>query len=236
MWKSLIDFEPLDEEIFIHVFSKLFFTELVDEDSPLVKKYEFERLEFLGDSILNTVITEKIFQDYPMADPGSLTCLRSRMVRNETLYQIVQKMDVIEKMKKFNMVNDFELDAAIITIKNSADLFESLIGTIYLDQGWDFAKHWIYNIYTKYNIQESLLMDDNYVNILQVVSKSNLPTFYVTITTDKKTKVSCSYNDKYYESIGQQKATTKQEVCHIILKDLIKEGIISKNIFDFKYK
>lgn len=236
MWKEIINFSPFDEEIFIHVFSRILNTENIEKNSTFLSdKYDFERLEFLGDTILNMVISEKIFNDFPKASPGSLTKLRSRLVRNETLYDIVKQMKIFEKLQKNSDIDQCSLQLNFESVKTRADFFECLIGTIYEDQGFFFTKNWIENIYNKYNIKDKVLNDDNYVDILQMVTKSNLPLFTTTITNEKKTRISCVYNDKQYISEGVYKPHVKQNCCLMILKDLIDKGIISNSIFDFKY-
>ena len=240
IWKEIIGFQPFDEEIFIHVFSKILNIEEINENEnniELTKKWEFERLEFLGDSLLNTIITEKIFNDYPKAQPGPLTKLRSRMVRNETLHDIVKKLKIFEKFSKDSEVNQISLQNNFDSVKTKADFFECLIGTIYEDQGWFFTKNWVNSIYKKFEIQKLNLKDNNYIDILQMVTRSNLPTFYSIVNPlEKKTKISCSYNNKEYFSEGYHKPHIKQNVCLKILQDLILEKVISESIFDFKYE
>lgn len=60
--------------------------------SPLKKKISNERLEFLGDSVLNLVVTEYIFSKYKNEDEGQLTKIRSRFVNKEILLNVAQKI------------------------------------------------------------------------------------------------------------------------------------------------
>ena len=192
-----------------------------------------QRLELLGDAILQMSITEKLFHEFPLAQPGALTRLRSRLVRNETLVNIVKKMKLMEKIKNIHPQKDADqFDLHHFSLKIYADFFESLIGCIYLDKGWEFTKSWVISIYKKYNIQQQLLIDDNYIDLLQQATRSNLPIFHSS-TVNKKTTITCKFNNKTYVQEGLHKPAVKQAVSKKILEDLIAEGIVSNNIFNF---
>jgi ribonuclease-3 len=92
LWFSILGFEPNDVEMYTYVFSKLLRTNLEANMINFQKKHDFERMELLGDSLLQTIVTEKLFHDYSTGSPGQLTRLRSRMVRNDTLHLITKKL------------------------------------------------------------------------------------------------------------------------------------------------
>jgi dsRNA-specific ribonuclease len=242
VWKNILGFHPLDNDLYNHTFEKFFIPQPnvemeKNEKLQLLKhKYQMQRLELLGDAILQMSITEKLFHEFPLAQPGPLTRLRSRLVRNETLVNIVKKMKLIEKIQSTHpQKDDDQFDLHNFSLKIYADFFESLIGCIYLDKGWEFAKAWVISIYKKYNIQQQLLIDDNYIDLLQQVTRSNLPTFH-SITVDKKTTITCEFNNKTYKQEGLHKPAVKQAVAKKILEELIEKGTISNNIFNFKEK
>ena len=77
---------------------------------------DYERLEFLGDAVLELIVSDIIFDEYSLKDPGELSAFKSRLVRNSTLYC---------------MMNDKKLCNPILSKKRCADMFESILGAIY---------------------------------------------------------------------------------------------------------
>ena len=98
-----------------------------------------ERLEFLGDAVLGSVIAELLFKLYPYKDEGFLTELRSKIVSRVNLNQLSRKLGL----------NEFiEYDARMISYPNKqssllGDAFEALIGAIYVDKGYKFTKEFL---------------------------------------------------------------------------------------------
>ena len=113
-----------------------------------------ERLEFLGDGLLQSVVTELIFETFPNDAHGSLSSLRSRLVRNSTLAQIVKKMGLVESVLKYYKIdnNNNHNEFRPLTMKNAADTFEALIGASLIDRGYEETRAWIRQIYAKYNL------------------------------------------------------------------------------------
>lgn len=107
-----------------------------------------ERLEFLGDAILDSIVAEHLYEKYPRNDEGFLTQLRSKIVNRETLKQIALKMGLgdmlIARMTKDN-------HKAIY-----GDALEAIIGAIYLDKGYRRAKKFVLEkiINTHINLDE----------------------------------------------------------------------------------
>lgn len=110
--------------------------------SVLVKKgtkSSNERLEFLGDAVLGAVIAEILFKMYPYKEEGFLTEMRSKIVSRVNLNQLGKKLGFAELI-------EFDAKTINITAKNSSvlgDAFESLIGAVYLDKGYNFTKNFL---------------------------------------------------------------------------------------------
>lgn len=103
-----------------------------------------ERLEFLGDSILGVVIAEYLYTKLPTTPEGELSTLRSRLVEASTCVSYVQKLG-IEKyllLGKGERMNDGRGRETIL-----ADLFEAIIGAIYIDGGIEPVKKFIFTHY-----------------------------------------------------------------------------------------
>jgi len=94
-----------------------------------------ERLEFLGDAILDTIVAEHLYAKFPDKDEGFLTQMRSKIVNRDALKQIALKMGignvVIARISKDNHKSLY------------GDTLEAIIGAIYLDRGYNMAKNFI---------------------------------------------------------------------------------------------
>lgn len=91
-----------------------------------------ERSEFLGDSILNFIIAEALFQRFPTADEGDLSRMRARLVRGQTLAEIAREFNLGDCLN----LGPGELKSGGFRRESIlADALEALIGAIYLDGG-----------------------------------------------------------------------------------------------------
>lgn len=107
-----------------------------------------ERLEFLGDAILQFLCSEYIFLKYEEFPEGELTNLRSKIVNTESLASESTRLDLPSYIK----ISKGEKEAAYTSGYILANSFESLIGAIYLDQGLDAVKKFLHdNLFYKIN-------------------------------------------------------------------------------------
>nr|WP_246624838.1 ribonuclease III [Oceanobacter mangrovi] len=96
-----------------------------------------ERLEFLGDSILNFVIAEDLYRRFSQAREGKLSRLRARMVKGKTLADLAREFDLGD----FLLLGSGELKSGGYKRESIlADAMEALIGAIYLDRGLEAAR------------------------------------------------------------------------------------------------
>ncbi len=103
-----------------------------------------ERLEFLGDSILNFVIAALLYERYSDLDEGSLSRVRSNLVRQQPLYEIAQKLEI----SHFLRLGEGELKAGGFKRPSIlADTMEALFGAIFLDAGFDAVQKVIRSLY-----------------------------------------------------------------------------------------
>ncbi len=98
-----------------------------------------ERLEFLGDAVLGSVVAELLFKLYPYKDEGFLTEMRSKIVSRANLNQLSRKLGFNEMI---------EFDARMISYPNKqgsllGDAFEALVGAVYLDKGYTFTREFL---------------------------------------------------------------------------------------------
>jgi ribonuclease-3 len=103
-------------------------------------KETYERLEYLGDSILGMVVAEMLYKRFPFKDEGFLTETRSKIVNRESLNQLSKKIG-LQTLVKYNKNR-----GTVISHKSVyGDCLESLIGAIYLDRGFKYSQHFILN-------------------------------------------------------------------------------------------
>ena len=97
-----------------------------------------ERLEFLGDAVIESVTSDYLFIEFPDQNEGFLTQLRSKMVSRQSLNEVAKRL---------------KLDTHVITHSSASfsqkhiygDAFEAMMGAIYLDQGYDFVNRLLIN-------------------------------------------------------------------------------------------
>jgi ribonuclease-3 len=104
-----------------------------------------ERLEFLGDSILNCVVASLLFDRYNKIDEGDLSRLRANLVKQQTLYEIAQRLE----LSQFLRLGEGELKSGGFRRPSIlADTLEALFGAIFLDAGFEAARKVIGALYT----------------------------------------------------------------------------------------
>ena len=105
-------------------------------------RQNYERLEFLGDAVIDIVVSRELMREFPEGDEGILTQKRSALVQKTflaTMGQLLKLLDFVQ------IESTVDLKEEKIAVKQSANLFEALIGAIYLDGGIEPAKQLILN-------------------------------------------------------------------------------------------
>jgi ribonuclease-3 len=103
-----------------------------------------ERLEFLGDSILNCVVASILFDTFESIDEGDLSRVRANLVKQQSLFEIAQKME----LSQFLRLGEGELKSGGFRRPSIlADTLEALFGAIYLDAGFEAARKVIRSLY-----------------------------------------------------------------------------------------
>jgi len=147
--KNLLGFVPGN----VHLYKMAFRHKSVAITIKEGAKNSNERLEFLGDAVLGSVVAELLFKKYPYKDEGFLTEMRSKIVSRANLNQLSRKLG-------FNELIQF--DARMISFPNKqgsllGDAFEALIGAVYLDKGYVFTKSFLLNRIIKQHVDILLL-------------------------------------------------------------------------------
>jgi len=171
-----------------------------------------ERLEFLGDAILDSVIAEFLFVKFPEENEGYLTKIKSKIVSRRTLGMIGREME-ISNVLRYNRGRSIKLE----TIEGNA--FEALIGAIYLDGGYRSAQNSINkHIFRKYVDLNHILEEEiDFKSKLFIWSQKNrLPIQFEIITEENdgaqwKYVVCVIINDQEYgRGSGSSKKKAEQ--------------------------
>lgn len=123
-----------------------------------------ERLEFLGDAVLELVVSDYLFHKYSNRPEGELTSFRSALVKTDSLADTAKSLEIGDVV----LLSKGEEDTGGRT-KNFilANTFEAIIGSIYIDQGYDVSKEFIY----RFLISK---LDDIVKNRLDIDSKTKI--------------------------------------------------------------
>lgn len=132
--KALLNFKPIVlnhyKKAFIHRSLKM----IDDKGKPI----NYERLEFLGDAILGSVIASYLYKEAPRGNEGYLTQMRSKVVSRENLNKLGKELDLIRFVK--SNINQNQVGENI-----HGNIFEALVGAIYLDRGYNYCHQFIYD-------------------------------------------------------------------------------------------
>lgn len=108
-----------------------------------------ERLEFLGDALLNLIIAEYLFQHYPKASEGELSRLRASLVKGETLANLAREL----KLGDWLRLGQGELKSGGYRRESIlSDALEAVIGAVYLDSDFSACRDWVLYLYRNWLI------------------------------------------------------------------------------------
>ena len=150
---------PNDVSLFEHAFSHSSFVNEIRGNHV-----DYERIEFIGDGVLDLIVADLIFKNHPEMDQGLMSKLRSHLVRRESLAKYARTYGLGEAIL---LGNGEKLNGGSNLDKILEDVFESFIGAIYLDQGFDFVYKIIVDVFLNDVINCSLEEITDYKSRLQ---------------------------------------------------------------------
>jgi ribonuclease-3 len=135
----------------------------------------YERLEFLGDSVLNLVVSNELYDRYPSLPEGDLTRLRASLVRKQTLAELARGLELgrfLELGSGELKSGGFERDSIL------ADTFEAVIGAVYKDGGLEAAAAVVRRLYGQHfeRLDPRSVPKDPKTRLQEYLQKQSLPT------------------------------------------------------------
>lgn len=213
--KDLLGFAPRRLEYYRRAFSHKSYGS--DSNSNQSGGYNNERLEYLGDAVLGTVIAEYLFMKYPNKDEGFMTMMRSKIVNRKTLGELAARLDIDTFMR--------QQGGEVLSETMMGNAFEALVGAVYLDVGYYvtrrfiirriikgyFDVHHLENVNTNYKSQLLEYCQKNHRALdYQVVAQfkqNRRDKFRVAVTIDGKIVAEGEdYNKKSAEQIASENA------------------------------
>lgn len=229
---KILGFIPIHIHLYKRAFTHKSLTSKEAKDNPPNKSKKCypsnnERLEFLGDAILDSVTAEYLFRKYPTQDEGFLTQMRSKMVNRKALNKIAGRMELDLFLRQFG--------ATRISQTMMGNTFEAFVGAIYLDVGYNRTKKFIINrMLRQYlDVHELETTNTNYKSQLLEFSqkhqhtiqydvlrhyrtKNNRERFKIAVLIDGKT---VAMAEDYSKKSAEQKASEKALKQIGVLKD-----------------
>ena len=197
------------------------------------ERFSNERLEFLGDAVLDSVVAEFVFKKYPGKGEGYLTEMRSKIVSRDQLSNIAKKLSI----DKFLTLNQSlrSKNANVYGIAGNA--LEAFVGAIYLDHGYDLTKRFIIHklIRPYIDIDKLDSIYENYKSILIQWGQKNKKTIdfrLIEVVSDKYSKLFKMGvyidNELMVDSMHQTKKKAEQSAAE---KAILK---LELNVADYK--
>lgn len=215
-----LDIVPIDKEIY----TKAFIHTSYGYENNL--DYSYEKLEFLGDAIVDLVVSDYLYNNKDL-DEGMMTKVRASYVCENALYEYSNELN----LSKYLKLGKGELKSGGLRKKAIlADLFEALMGAIYLDLGYEKAKEIALNIIVPYIENESILLFSDYKSKLQEVVQDVQKDLKYNLVSEegpahnREFKVNVSIDEIVYgEGVGSSKKEAEQEAAKNALKKFVKE-------------
>ena len=217
-----IDYRILEKKIKINFKDKDLLIRSLTHKS-FDKNINNEKIEFLGDRVLGLVIAKKLLEIYPDEKEGILDKKYASLVNKKTCLEIGKKID----LQKFILTLNVKTKKNIIEDKVIADSCEALIGSIYLDKGFNIVEKLILNLWSDH-IRDSIITQIDAKTKLQEYSLKKfkkLPIYKMISNTGPRHKPLFKVavkliNTKFYFSEGNSKKEAEQNAANKCLRNI----------------
>lgn len=210
--EALLGFRVLDFSKYVSVFTHKSAMKVTNGDS-------YERYEFIGDAVINFVVAKLLFDMYPRADEGFLTRIRTKLVSGKCLSQLAWHLGLHNFiiMNQRSMRHGFNTNPRILE-----DVFEALVGCIYLQSGMVTAKTFLLSVFQRFVDFNDILRDTNYKDGLMRYAQARgmpLPE-YVVVSSASSTAsfvVHVALCGRVGQGAGASKKQAEQEAARTLL-------------------
>lgn len=131
--EKIVGFKPQNLEIYKTAFTHRSTNKIDSKGNPM----NYERLEFLGDAMLGSIIAAHLYEQVPSGDEGYLTKMRSKIVSRDHLNELGKDLDLIQFLESKVITQNFGENI-------HGNLFEAFVGAIYLDKGFSSLEGFIH--------------------------------------------------------------------------------------------
>ena len=180
----------------------------------------YERLVFLGDSVLQLIMSEYFYKNHDLSE-GDMSKTRASYVCENALYEYSKKINLIPYVRVGHGLDHTENETII------ADVFEAVLAVIYLDKGFDVAKDYIYKVIIPFVKEKRVFLSDYKSHLQEMVQTEKKSLEYVLIEEtgpahDKRFKVNVLVDNIVFGTgIGRSKKEAEQNAA----KDAIKKAV-----------
>ncbi len=195
--KNILGFKPKN----IAIYKKAFLHRSLNKRDADGNPLNYERLEFLGDAMLGTIISKHLYSEVPNGDEGYLTKMRSKIVSRKHLNELGKDLDLLKYVESRIPKSHFGENIY-------GNVFEAVVGAIYLDRGYHYCEKFIH---------ERVI--EPYVDIEQLEGKV---ISYKSLVIEWCQKQKKSFHYDVYEDTGND------ELKHFAVKLSIEDKIAAK--------
>lgn len=180
----------------------------------------YERLEFLGDSVLQLIMSEYFYKTQDLSE-GDMSKTRASYVCENALYEYSKKINLIPYVRVGHGLDHTENETII------ADVFEAVLAVIYLDKGYEVAKNYIYKVAIPFVENKTIFLSDYKSHLQEMVQTEKKSLEYVLVEEtgpahDKRFKVNVLVDNIVFGTgIGKSKKEAEQNAA----KDAIKKAV-----------
>lgn len=192
-----------------------------------------ERLEYLGDAVLESVTSDILFRHFPNKREGFLTNARSKMVQREMLGKVATRIGLDKLIMHHNKQSSHNSYMG-------GNAFEALIGAIYLDRGYDYCMQFICQriINNAIDLEKTAYVEINFKSkLMELCQKYHLHIEYALIEETRDAKGAPYFHssaiiegEEYGKGEGYSKRESQQKASRIVLQKIKKEPSLLKEI------